>query len=282
MRGARGIEFGVDLPAIPAIGLGTVYENSAAHHNSRPSQSTATAGGDGWGFGDWTRFVNVWKTTKKVEGDRAGSVHKRHQHDKESQKVHEELVGSVAAMSTSPSDEQIVASSSSTFSSPSPSTSSSTSTSPQRTAKEKEADDLLRASTEKLSAVFDWLIDIVPSTPSLVSSSSSSDKGKQKEVKTMKEMSRAAVELTAGGGASVSSSSSSTSPSSNHDSHSSSTNIQTLSSSTPAPPPSSPASPMKRRMDREDLGRRTNELGDRADLERFYVALARKMYDAGL
>ncbi|KAF9046276.1 Alpha/Beta hydrolase protein [Panaeolus papilionaceus] len=149
MRGARGIEFGVDLPAIPAIGLGT---------------STATAGGDGWGFGDWTRFVNVWKTTKKEEGDRAGSVHKRHQHDKDS----------------------------------------STSTSPQRTAKEKEADDLLRASTEKLSAVFDWLIDIVPSTPSLVNSSSSSDKGKQKE------------------------------------------------------------------------------LGDRADLERFYVALARKMYDAGL
>ncbi|KAG6812104.1 hypothetical protein H0H92_004333 [Tricholoma furcatifolium] len=54
MRGARGIEFGVDLPAIPAIGLG--------------------ASATGLGLPDWARFVNVWKKEQKVQADVAAAM----------------------------------------------------------------------------------------------------------------------------------------------------------------------------------------------------------------
>ncbi|KAG6853811.1 hypothetical protein C0991_001057 [Blastosporella zonata] len=56
MRGARGIEFGVDLPAIPAIGLGV-------------STSGHRAPGDGWGLPDWARFVGAWKKEQKIQAD---------------------------------------------------------------------------------------------------------------------------------------------------------------------------------------------------------------------
>ncbi|PPQ73240.1 hypothetical protein CVT24_009951 [Panaeolus cyanescens] len=278
MRGARGIEFGVDLPAIPAIGLGTPY----AEPSSNPRSQTTTTGGDGWGFGDWTKFVGAWRKSKKDENDRAGSVHKHHNHDQEVQKIHEELMSNAPAKLSSTPDTYVAPSvpessspvveaanipSSSTVSSVTASNdTTSSSNMPQKSVKEQEADDLLRASTEKLSVVFDWLIDIVPS-PSLINNNTK-DRGKQKEVEMMKAISKAAVERTAGGGAYISSSATPATSSSAME--------------TSAPPPSSPASPMKRRMDREDRGRRKNELGDRADLERFYVALARKMYDAGL
>ncbi|KAK7042343.1 ubiquitin-related modifier 1 [Favolaschia claudopus] len=54
MRGARGIEFGVDLPALPAIGL------------SGPNP-TPTSSGDGWGLMDWGRFVRARKKEENVE-----------------------------------------------------------------------------------------------------------------------------------------------------------------------------------------------------------------------
>ncbi|KAJ7057127.1 Alpha/Beta hydrolase protein [Mycena amicta] len=60
MRGARGLEFGVDLPAIPAIGL-------SPSSNSSPSQ------GDGWGLMDWGRFVRAWKKEEKSQRDAAAS-----------------------------------------------------------------------------------------------------------------------------------------------------------------------------------------------------------------
>jgi triacylglycerol lipase len=39
---------------------------------------------------------------------------------------------------------------------------------------------------------------------------------------------------------------------------------------------------MKRLMEKEDKGRKKNELASKDDLERFYIALSRKMYDEGL
>ncbi|KAJ7177960.1 Alpha/Beta hydrolase protein [Mycena filopes] len=60
MRGARGIEFGVDLPALPAIGLG------GPNTTSNPSTS-----GDGWGLMDWGRFVRAWKKEEKIQRDAA-------------------------------------------------------------------------------------------------------------------------------------------------------------------------------------------------------------------
>ncbi|KAF8627428.1 hypothetical protein AX17_006243 [Amanita inopinata Kibby_2008] len=57
MRGARGIEFGVDLPNLPALGIGNV---------------------EGWGLKDWARFVNLWnkkeKTQDYVKTDKDGSL----------------------------------------------------------------------------------------------------------------------------------------------------------------------------------------------------------------
>ncbi|PFH54027.1 hypothetical protein AMATHDRAFT_170612 [Amanita thiersii Skay4041] len=46
MRGARGIEFGVDLPNIPPLGSGHA---------------------DGWNFKDWIRFVNLWGKGEKAQ-----------------------------------------------------------------------------------------------------------------------------------------------------------------------------------------------------------------------
>jgi triacylglycerol lipase len=61
MRGARGIEFGVDLPALPAIGLGG-------------PRATANSGGDGWGLIDWSRFVRAWKKEEKIQRDAASAA----------------------------------------------------------------------------------------------------------------------------------------------------------------------------------------------------------------
>ncbi|KAF7341981.1 Ubiquitin-related modifier 1 [Mycena venus] len=57
-RGARGIEFGVDLPALPSIGLGG-------------PNATVSPGGDGWGLMDWGRFVRAWKKEEKIQRDAA-------------------------------------------------------------------------------------------------------------------------------------------------------------------------------------------------------------------
>lgn len=61
MRGARGIEFGVDLPALPAIGLGG-------------PNATVSPGGDGWGLIDWGRFVRAWKKEEKIQRDAASAA----------------------------------------------------------------------------------------------------------------------------------------------------------------------------------------------------------------
>ncbi|KAJ7031615.1 Alpha/Beta hydrolase protein [Mycena alexandri] len=62
MRGARGIEFGVDLPALPAIGLGG------------PNAANPSSSGDGWGLMDWGRFVRAWKKEEKIQRDAASAA----------------------------------------------------------------------------------------------------------------------------------------------------------------------------------------------------------------
>ncbi|KAF8208344.1 Alpha/Beta hydrolase protein [Mycena galopus ATCC 62051] len=61
MRGARGIEFGVDLPALPAIGLGG--PNAAVN-----------PGGEGWGLMDWGRFVRAWKKEETIQRESASAA----------------------------------------------------------------------------------------------------------------------------------------------------------------------------------------------------------------
>ena len=117
MRGARGIEFGVDLPNIPALS-------------------------SDWSFRDWSRFTKFWNADVK-------------------QSNRDVALSSLRSMTTD---------SSSTAQTPRP-----PSTAEDR-ARERERnlaqdDAVVKSSTDKLSAVMDWLIEQVPSTPKVALSS---------------------------------------------------------------------------------------------------------------
>ena len=257
MRGARGIEFGVDLPAIPAIGLGSVLPTSAKRivNNTPPTDQ-----GDGWGFGDWTRFVGEWMKSKSEAATRDKDETRTQNHDRANERA------------SLPHHE----------------------TPSVKHAGERLADDdVVRSSTDKLSAVFDWLIERVPAPKRILGVGSTGSEGDvyrnersegesglpepdavadfeslEKQEKQVtdprwdeKELNRLAASYTVSHG--VGSSASSTS---------SSSAVTTGSSE------------IKRRMDSEkaNLKKKPNELGSKDDLERFYVALTRKMYDEGL
>ncbi|KAG6820623.1 hypothetical protein H0H93_014226 [Arthromyces matolae] len=174
MRGARGIEFGVDLPAIPAIGLGA----------SNAGQSTES--GDSWGLPDLGRFVGAWKREQKVQADVV---------------VDMQITGRA-----------------------------------EQRKLDRDRDDLIvKSSTDRLSAVVDWLTDQMPSSsrPSGESVTATSDL------------------IDAAG--------------------KSGNEHKSLSNST-----------IQKRMDQEGKARMKNELASKKDLERFYVALSRKLYNEGL
>ncbi|KAG6896989.1 hypothetical protein C0992_004769 [Termitomyces sp. T32_za158] len=168
MRGARGIEFGVDLPAIPAIGLG----------GSAPGRRADS--GDGWTLPDLGRFVGVWKKEQKIQADAA---------------VDMQLVGREE----------------------------------QRKLEREKDDAIVKSSTERLSAVVDWLTDQMPSPPL---------RGvKSKTIVTSTEIIEKVVKTRVG-----------------------------------------ELSPLTK----EGKTRAKNELASKKDLERFYIALSRKLYDEGL
>lgn len=179
MRGARGIEFGVDLPALPAIGLGV----STSGHRS--------ANGDGWGLRDWGRFVGAWKKEEKIQQDAAAKA--------SGQKVDHSPEGREH----------------------------------EREQQRKRDDAVVKSSTDKLSAVFDWLTEQVPSSPLLGAKAKMMADAK---ARTSEDIAESRGEV----------------------------------------------SEMQKHMDKEEKGRRKNELATKLDLERFYVALSKKLYDEGL
>lgn len=184
MRGARGLEFGVDLPAIPSIGLG----------------GSVQASGDGWGLKDWGRFVGAWKKAEKIQREQEAGV-------------------KIVPSDTTQSREQ------------------------QRAHARQKDDDLVKSSTDRLSFVFDWLIDQIPAPQRLGAKS--------------RELVDAVSEKT---------------------------RIDALVGSIKLAEKAEEVrdSEMKKRMDTEGRGRKVNELAAKEDLERFYVALSRKIYDEGL
>ena len=266
MRGARGIEFGVDLPAIPSIGLGSVLPTSVKRIVSN------TLPGDGWGFGDWTRFVCEWTKSKSEAATR----------DKDK--------GKTGSSKDQDRDEQAPL--------PSPLAQEHETLSVKRARERLADDDVVRSSTDTLSAVFDWLIERVPAPKRMLGVGSTESEGdfdgagsgrsdgkarligKEKEAEAEaevvtnfdsfeekqvanvewdeKELGGLAASYTVSHG--VSSSGSTTSSR------------------------STGSSEIKRRMDSEkaNLKKKANELGSKGDLERFYVALSRKIYDEGL
>ncbi|KIL67755.1 hypothetical protein M378DRAFT_177045 [Amanita muscaria Koide BX008] len=116
MRGARGIEFGVDLPNIPAL---------------NPD----------WSFRDWSRFTAFWSTeTKsgdvKTSGDR-----------------------SLSSMGSAITKEEL--------SSPASVSGQAIERTREREREIAQDDAIIKSSTDKLSAVVDFLTEQVPSIPKL-------------------------------------------------------------------------------------------------------------------
>lgn len=224
MRGARGIEFGVDLPALPAIGLGrSPYPTSTTSRSGLVPSSTAAAQqaqGDGWGFGDWMRLVGAWK---KSESDEAAVAAKKAGAENETKVEKDE----------------------------------------RERRREKEAESALKISTDKMSVVFDWLIERVPAPPTIFPGSNGKNADKRDEKRTdpsYEGTQQSAAMFRAGvGGRS-----------------SSSLDIREESIS-------GPNSPIKHLMGSELKQRaKKRELATKQDLERFYIALAKRMWDSGL
>ncbi|TFK48770.1 alpha/beta-hydrolase [Heliocybe sulcata] len=154
--------------------------------------------GEGWSLSDWTRFVTAWRKEEKKKEDEKGDGKQERTEKKEKEETISKAVE--AGEEGRAQREQ---------------------------GKDSEHDDdFLKNSTEKLSAVFDWLVEQVP-TPakSGISPLASASRGKSvsPDEKSAKEQSKKSKKPAA-----------------------------------------------------------KNELETKEDLERFYVALSRKLYDEGL
>ncbi|THH27656.1 hypothetical protein EUX98_g6536 [Antrodiella citrinella] len=152
------------------------------------SSSKPKEGGDereGWSLGDWSRFVRAWKKEERVAKGAGMAVSDGQASSEETQQQMREEASKMVG--------------------------------------KEFADEVVKASTDKLSAVFDWIVDQVPSRKS-------------------------------------------SSPA----------------SSTPRPQTSSSFGgiPAARRSPERDSEK--SDLSSKDDLERFYIALCRKLYDEGL
>lgn len=205
-----------------------------------------------------------------VSPDKAGSAH---QHVSVEVKTHEAKINSsMKARSPAPRD-------------PTLTQLDAPKSRPDPPASRGDAEDaLVKSSTDTLSVVFDWLIERVPAPAAILRRSpAEKDKGRAKD---------------GGGPASAEREPGATGAPSAAGSHAKSlsaaavTHVVGVSAGSSAngsggasqnQGPSLPPSEMKRRMEKEDKDRRKHrELSTKRDLERFYVALTRKMYESGL
>lgn len=150
--------------------------------SGRERERDAEKASEAWSLGDWGRFVRAWKKEEREAREAGAAVSERQERDREERErpdYAQVKVKAVESPSLSEKDHGL-------------------------------ADDVVKASTEKLSAVFDWIVEQVPSR-------SSGDASAQAD---SEQESRRAAEK--------------------------------------------------------------SDLATKADLERFYVALCRKLYDEGL
>jgi len=170
MRGARGIEFGVDLPAFPAIGLSPSTGPTATEQQQEKQRQSKENQSQGlnWLTRNWLRKGSA---PQDISGEKV------------------------------------------------------------KTDQQHEA-DVMKASTEKLSAVFDWIGDQVPDASLPIIGVGNALGAGQKKAELQKEAEE--------------------------------------------------QSEMRRQMVSEGKARRHKDLQTRADMEKFFVALSRKLYDAGL
>jgi len=159
-----------------------------------------------WSILDWSRFVTAWKREEQKERD-------------------ENLRTAATPDSLSPSRSRPA----------------------QRTSfpvqSNSNNDDVVKASTDRLSTVFDWLIDQIPASAKSISMSSSPVDAANAPIKVPKRVMEAANEALS----------------------ELKQKVQT-----------------RNQRQKAATTTKTNELQSKEDLERFYVALSRKMYDEGL
>lgn len=272
IRGARGLEFGVDLPAIPSIGLG-LAPSATSLGNIRPSltreasvSSSATPAetkSETTYIREWLRFTDGWVSKAKETKDNTEIRTPSHDHNSPSQ--------------TEGDKEE---------------------SQRQRQREFTNGDQVVRSSTDRLSLVFDWIVETIPSPHALASisemptslfsgtsnspASNANETGKQPQPSAQKQDETASLRALADAMVAHSVSGSSSSPPRN-------ANPSLALSTLPKPPAFPPdvksetlASEVKKMMQSERKGWRKNELATKAELERFYVALSRKMYDEGL
>ncbi|KAL0569673.1 hypothetical protein V5O48_012286 [Marasmius crinis-equi] len=181
IRGARGLEFGVDLPAIPAIGLGPSSPVAGANGDENPGR-----GNDERNLKekDWGWLLRAWRKEEKI---------------------HQEAAANAKSSSGGAGDRKR-----------------------ERETRREKDDAVIKASTDKLSVVFDWLTERVPTPPlPLLGGKRSPDSSDETRAFEDRDISQ---QLDA----------------------------------------------------KEGRKGKKNELATKTDLERFYVALSRKLYDEGL
>ena len=151
----------------------------------KAKDESGKAGGDGWSLADWGKFVRAWKKEERDAAKSAGAGI-----SEQKRREAEEMRGAREAM------------------------------------RDKEhADEVVKSSTDKLSAVFDWLVEQVPSPKTIAALSPASKASPERDM---------------------------------------------------APKPIDSGREKSRKRAEK------NELETKMDLERFYVALCRKLYDEGL
>ncbi|KAI0683437.1 Alpha/Beta hydrolase protein [Cytidiella melzeri] len=149
---------------------------------------TGGNGNDGWAFGDWARFIRAWKKEEKKAKDVGAALSER-----------QDRLSEPGAEKARALDESVK----------------------EKDSGQSVADEVVKASTEKLSAVFDWIVEQVPSRSSSQSSSDTAEISSSHSEQVARGMT-------------------------------------------------------------EKKPQRKSELATKAELERFYIALCRKLHDEGL
>ncbi|KAK7469157.1 hypothetical protein VKT23_003647 [Stygiomarasmius scandens] len=269
LRGSRGIEFGVDLPGIPSmpsipsisipnLNLGSLTSFDERSKVSRAGNERERGGRGGLGigfgssFGEWS-FGTNFSENRDLGGFLRAWWSQEREVKAQAQAEADEMMRGEEPESLP--NKRTDATSNSISKSTTPETKSASRA--RRELERERDDDVIRASTEKLSRVFDWFGSGSPST---VTSSTST------EEKASRERDPSFIPLL-------------------HHSSSSSNN------SSSSPSPSFPGE-LKNNAIEQEIRSQQNEpprkpherhdLATKADLERFYVALSRKLWDEGL
>ncbi|KAI0783429.1 Alpha/Beta hydrolase protein [Abortiporus biennis] len=177
LRGARGMDVNLQSTSLKEKEVEAIASSSQ-------SQESGNGNGDGWAFGDWGKFVRAWKREEKKAKVAGAAV-----------SAAQQLQSGSSSSSSRNQDTASLA-----FEATERAKARQQQVSQLQLPGKEFADDVVNASTEKLSAVFDWIVEQVPtssssSTPSSASSSSSLSSSQKGEVSSKMDLERFYVAL---------------------------------------------------------------------------------------